>query len=306
MPSEYGKKLAKHPFIQINAVLFVFGVFFLVIVALMKSEVSTIKDETKTVLNSVKSGDFGLGDLADRLSTLFVVVGNFIIIASGLGLFIKVAHDLKLDCIPKQTYVLLMVYAVFISVIFVMNIVAISIWFKMKNDIDADLREQLVISLHTNFVSDSVSGGNEISNGWNMIFISLDCCAVNNVASTTNDFDNTPWCTTSGECQATNAEIPKACCVGVSQTSYTSAPITCYYNMNPGTYNTKGCYQAISDSLKQNITSDALTYCILAVGIILLLVEVISLISAVFYICSPNKIDTEDQMTSKPNTNSTK
>ncbi|XP_062615784.1 uncharacterized protein LOC134277470 [Saccostrea cucullata] len=112
-----------------------------------------------------------------------------------------------------------------------------------------------------------------------MMFVSLDCCAVNPVNTTTNNFDNTPWCTTSGECQQTNAEIPKTCCKGVTKTNYTSAPSTCFFNLNPGSYITKGCYQAIREFLKENITSKSPV--VLAVGIIIFLVEVLSVITSV-------------------------
>ncbi|XP_061165480.1 tetraspanin-16-like isoform X2 [Saccostrea echinata] len=192
---------------------------------------------------------------------------------------------MPLECGGKLAKLLLIcinavfLYAVLVLVLLVIKVVAIALWFTMKNDIESNLQNQLLDSLHKNFVSDSVSSGNDISNGWNMIFISLDCCAVGNVTSTTNDFDNTPWCTTSGECQLTNAEIPKACCVGVTETNYTSAPSSCFYNLNPGTYNTKGCYKVIVDLLEQNITSNARS--ILGVGITIFLVEVLSVISAI-------------------------
>ena len=63
-----------------------------------------------------------------------------------------------------------------------------------------------------------------------------DCCAVHEVNGTTNDFDNTPWCTTSGSCQATVSQIPRTCCKGVTLTNYTSAPSTCHASVSPGTY----------------------------------------------------------------------
>lgn len=63
-----------------------------------------------------------------------------------------------------------------------------------------------------------------------------DCCAINQVTGTTNDFDSTPWCTTSGSCQATASQIPKTCCNGVSEDDYGSAPSDCHSSVNPGTF----------------------------------------------------------------------
>ncbi|XP_078327036.1 uncharacterized protein LOC111126690 isoform X2 [Crassostrea virginica] len=63
-----------------------------------------------------------------------------------------------------------------------------------------------------------------------------NCCAVHDVMGTTNDFDNTPWCTTSGSCQDTSSQIPRTCCKDVTLNNYTSAPSTCHASVNSGTY----------------------------------------------------------------------
>ena len=63
-----------------------------------------------------------------------------------------------------------------------------------------------------------------------------DCCAVHEVNGTTNDFDNTPWCTTSGSCQDTSSQIPRTCCKDVTLNNYTSAPSNCHASVNRGTY----------------------------------------------------------------------
>ncbi|XP_061165484.1 CD63 antigen-like isoform X3 [Saccostrea echinata] len=255
--------------ICINVVFLLLGLGFLIIGALIKSGLLPIKDGKKTVLNSVKVGDVDFGNLADNLWILFIVVGVLISVVSFLGL-----------CgACNQNKALLTIYAVLVLALLVTKIAGIVLWFIMKDDIESDFKAQLVQNLHTNFVNDSISDGNDISNEWNMMFMSLDCCAVNPVNSTTNEFDNTPWCTTKGECQLTNAEIPKACCVGVTETNFTSAPSSCYYNLTPGSYNTKGCYQAMKDYLKENITSK--TPIVIAVGIVIFLVEVLSVISAI-------------------------
>ena len=63
-----------------------------------------------------------------------------------------------------------------------------------------------------------------------------NCCAIHDVMGTTNDFYNTPWCTTSGSCQATYSQIPKTCCTYVTLANYTSAPSSCHASVNPETY----------------------------------------------------------------------
>ncbi|XP_062592599.1 uncharacterized protein LOC134254045 [Saccostrea cucullata] len=106
-------------------------------------------------------------------------------------------------------------------------------------------------SLDTNFVSDDISSANVTSNEWNMFFIDFDCCAVDAVTGPINDFDTTPWCTTSGSCQQTDSHIPKACCIGVTKDDYQSAPMPCHSSVTDN-FNRKGCLEAIQEKMTEN------------------------------------------------------
>lgn len=64
----------------------------------------------------------------------------------------------------------------------------------------------------------------------------FECCGVNKVVGTTNDFDQTPWCTTKGSCQATASQIPKTCCKGFTKYDYENAPTECHSSVNPGQF----------------------------------------------------------------------
>lgn len=94
----------------------------------------------------------------------------------------------------------------------------------------------MIARLVKNYTSDNVSSGDAISNSWNKFFMENECCAIHQVQGTTNDFDSTPWCTTSGTCQATASQIPKTCCNYVTEDNYQSASGTCHSSVNPGTY----------------------------------------------------------------------
>lgn len=76
---------------------------------------------------------------------------------------------------------------------------------------------------------------------WNGTFLHCSifqykCCGVNKVVGTTNDFDSTSWCTTSGTCQVTASQIPKTCCKGFTKYDYQNAPTECHSSVNPGEY----------------------------------------------------------------------
>nr|XP_022328440.1 uncharacterized protein LOC111127519 isoform X2 [Crassostrea virginica] len=91
-------------------------------------------------------------------------------------------------------------------------------------------------TLESNYKSDNASSNDLESSAWNQFFLKYDCCAVHEVNGTTNDFDNTPWCTTSGSCQDTSSQIPRTCCKDVTLNNYTSAPSNCHASVNRGTY----------------------------------------------------------------------
>ncbi|XP_078327057.1 uncharacterized protein LOC111122621 [Crassostrea virginica] len=121
-----------------------------------------------------------------------------------------------------------------------------------------DLRSSMISSLKTSFTSDDINSSNGISNAWNKLFIKYDCCAVNEVLGTTNDFDETPWCTTSGTCQATASQIPKSCCNDVTENNYQSAPSACHASVNSGTYKSN-CLSRMKELSTENIQGHHIT-----------------------------------------------
>lgn len=65
--------------------------------------------------------------------------------------------------------------------------------------------------------------------------LQFNCCAVNPVTGVNNDFDETAWCTTEGECHDINAQIPKTCCVGVNASNFEDkAQPSCFVYLTSG------------------------------------------------------------------------
>ncbi|XP_061170064.1 uncharacterized protein LOC133179294 [Saccostrea echinata] len=133
-----------------------------------------------------------------------------------------------------------------------------------------------------NYASDVITTDSTISDCWNNIFIKYDCCAVNQVVSTTNDFDTTPWCTTSGSCQLTNSQIPKSCCKAYTVDDYDRAPDICHATVNAGTYR-DNCFSrvkmlsdlAITEYQIDMIDTCSFTLGILKIGAVLLTVVMV-------------------------------
>lgn len=255
--------------IGINVIFFLMGLGLAIAGGLALSNLSNINtDHIKPLLDSIKVGSFQAGSMVNSLSILIIVIGVFILVVSGLGLF-------GACC---QNKCMLVTYAILILILLVMKIAVIAMWFTMKNKVEKEIKDKLLVALKDNFKDDTITNANTISNAWNYMFMTLDCCGVNPVLSATNDFDQTSWCLTSGTCKTGTSEIPKTCCVNVDESSYTSAPAGCHTNVNSGTYNTKGCY----DVLKNKLLSQSPA--IIGVVITIILLEILAVIFA-FLIC---------------------
>uniref|UniRef100_K1QA03 Uncharacterized protein n=1 Tax=Magallana gigas TaxID=29159 RepID=K1QA03_MAGGI len=106
-------------------------------------------------------------------------------------------------------------------------------------EVENEVKDKLIVSLKDNYKEDTLTNRNSISNAWNYMFMTLDCCGVNPVVSTKNDFDSTYWCTDDGSCHGAVSNIPKTCCLNVDENTYTTAPTACHSSVHTGTYNTK-------------------------------------------------------------------
>lgn len=262
-----GGTLGKVFLILINIIFFLLGLGLLIVGALMKANVKIVTDEVKPALNTVTVSSYKLGDLADNLSVVFIVIGVFIFIVAGLGLF-------GACC---QNRCMLVTYAILVLILFIAKIAAIALWFTMQGEVEDKVKSEMLTSLQTYFTDDSVDTGSEVSKSWNYMFMTLDCCAINKVTSGTNDFDESPWCKDTGKsCKDTLAEVPRTCCVDVDASTYTAATAPCTTGVSG--YNTMGCY----DALKAEI--DSYSTPVIGVGITILVIELLAVIFA-FVIC---------------------
>lgn len=253
----------------INIIFFLMGLGLVIAGALALTDVSNINtDHIKPLLDSIPVGSFEAGSLVKNLTTLIIVIGAFILLIAGLGLF-------GACC---QNKFMLVTYAVLVLILLVMKIAVIILWFTMKNTVENEVKDKLFVSLKDNYKEDTLTNSNSISNAWNYMFMTLDCCGVNPVVSTKNDFDSTYWCNVDGSCLAAVSNIPKTCCLNVDENTYTTAPIACHSNVDTGTYNTKGCYDALKEKLLSQSPS------IIGVMVTVIVIEVLAVIFA-FWVC---------------------
>lgn len=247
----------------INIIFFLMGLGLVIAGALALTDVSNINtDHIKPLLDSIPVGSFEAGSLVKNLTTLIIVIGAFILLIAGLGLF-------GACC---QNKFMLVTYAVLVLILLVMKIAVIILWFTMKNTVENEVKDKLFVSLKDNYKEDTLTNSNSISNAWNYMFMTLDCCGVNPVVSTKNDFDSTYWCNDDGSCLAAVSNIPKTCCLNVDENTYTTAPTACHSSVQSGTYNTKGCYDALKEKLLSQSPS------IIGVMVTVIVIEVLAVI----------------------------
>lgn len=232
-PNKHGIAL-----IIINKILLGMGVGLIIVGGLVVTDRSNT-DHVRLVLNSipVTVGSSTVGSLVKTLSILMIVTGVCILMATWFSL---------LGVIFRKKY-LLITYAVIVLLLLIPQITVISLWNKTEKE--SQDKDKMIEALKRNYTHDTISNSNPLSRSWNFMFMTHSCCGVNPVVSTTNDFDQTPWCTTAGSCQATSSQIPRACCINITERTYTSAPATCHASVNPGTYHIKGCYDIIKKKM---------------------------------------------------------
>ncbi|XP_062587864.1 tetraspanin-18B-like [Saccostrea cucullata] len=250
-------KFGKGFLIVINIIFFILGLGLLIGGILMKVNVSAINDEVKPALNGITVSSFKLGDLVDNLSILFIVMGVFVLLVAGLGLF---GACCEVKC-------MLVVYAILVVVLFIIKVTAVALWFTMKGEVDKTVKSSLLKSLKDNYKTDLINGSNVVSNAWNYMFMSLDCCGVNS----SRDFLGFSW-THPGSSTST----PRTCCKNVDSSNYLQ------HACSSG-YNDKGCYDAIKDDISTYGNVFA------GVGITVLFIELLAVIFAFMICCQTGK-----------------
>lgn len=251
-----------------------------------------LDSDVKNILNIITIFSLGLGDDIEILSGTIIAIGCVTVLYAVTKLVLhcynrwKGKHE---DQLSERTFKLICLFLVFLSG---STFIVVILWSHIHKKIQEDEpKEYLLENLKKYFTEDAdvVSDLVSFPNSWNKIFMELDCCAVNPVYSTTNDFDNTPWCTTSGECQQTNSQIPKTCCKDVTVSTYTSAQTNCHANVDRGTYNTKGCYEVLRSKIV------CYSSAVIGVGVPLLLFLVLGVFVAWKEVCRDTPVDIGDK-----------
>lgn len=231
----------------INLAFFVMGLWMIAVGVLALKDVSNInRDQIKPLMDLITM-DFAKNDSMTMFRSLcisIIVAGGLQLVVMGLGVGGTCYGN-------KQAR---FTYASLIATMFVTKIVVIIMWGLMKSEVDMEIKNKMIEVFKDDFKDDTITNENSISNAWNHLFIKLECCGVNSVVSTTNDFDGTPWCMSSGTCLNASSQIPRTCCKNIGESTYIFAPSDCYVKVVSGTFNGQGCYDALKEKLLSQST----------------------------------------------------
>lgn len=228
-------------------------------------------------LNITTSSDFG--GIQKTTELMFVCLTSFLACVLGLSIILTI-----LMIFPQMFYKKIVYAAIVFLSVFTAAFISLTIWSVLlyvhlyAEQIDpynktSDLHGQMMSSLKYYFRSDNLTAGTKMSNEWNHLFIDFECCGVNKVVGSVNDFDPTYWCNTAGSCQATSSVIPKTCCKGFTENDYQNAPPACHSSVDAGQYYDKGCFSVIKkEVIKERIHFDSFTDDILTEGLRVILV----------------------------------
>ncbi|XP_045208187.2 tetraspanin-18-like [Mercenaria mercenaria] len=258
-----GGKCGMFFLVTLNILFLLLGLGLLIVGIIMKVDSDVLdKSEVTSVLNEVSfNNNLKLGNVANSLSILIICLGAFILIVAALGAF---GACCKNRC-------MLVVYAIIVMLIFIIQIVAVALWFTMKNKVEDEVKGKLDEALKK---YEGVSSTNEVSVGWDLIFIGFDCCGVDAVNSNNqNEFSETTWWSSRG-----SDFVPYSCCKSATEDNYKTGTETTCTQSTLTNVQEKGCYNAFKDFLKKYETAA------IAIGIVLLIVELIAIIFA-FLLC---------------------
>ncbi|XP_061165113.1 tetraspanin-18-like [Saccostrea echinata] len=133
-----------------------------------------------------------------------------------------------------------------------------------------NLKKEILKTLSKNYKDDNLKGvASNVSNAWNNIFLSWDCCGVNPVVGLKNDFGSTSWCSEMNNCRQNSSPIPKTCCNHVTAKNYTRAPPSCYRSVTKGfNKKVKVCYEVFQEKYQEHF-QEAVLMAIMIPGILL-------------------------------------
>jgi len=194
-------------------------------------------DETsKNVLQ-----EFSEPGVIQQCAYVLVALGTFIFIVSFLGYCGAI----------KESRVMLTAYALFLIIIFVLQVAAISLAAHYKTQADTHTRTVLKNSIRDYYGNSN--NRNAVTIGWDLVMSQMDCCGVNN----SSDFQSARLFNQQNREEGINRVVPAACCrlepglpVGIYRPSDEHCEI---FPTSINSFKDKGCLNKFTYVVRNNL-----------------------------------------------------
>lgn len=262
--------------VVLNFFIFIAGAAACAAGLLLKFSSGIMESEVLTLFNNIKVDGTPIGTLADANVYMMIVGGVFVMVIGVLGLC-GAWNSIK-EC--------LWAYIIILVVLILLQIVVVALWIFMRQTGDEWFRGQLLEQLDN---YEGPEATDDVSKGWNTLFMKAKCCGVNNQyssGSTTNDFRDRGSKWWNNNRQPTE-NVPASCCKGATQSTVLNYVGSTKCPAAAGTpiyYYEEGCYERIT------IIVEKYSLCMLVVIGVIFFVQVTAIVSA-YSLTKKNKVD---------------
>jgi len=203
MVADCGATCAKYALCVFNFIFFVVGASVLCVGVWLIADGDSFIQATK--LNSVLydeeskiiAQNFSEPDVMSQVAYILMAIGTFIFIVSFLGYCGAI----------KESRVLLTAYALFLIIIFVLQVTAISLAAAYQHQ--ADHQTRVILRQNINEYYGNSNHRNPVTIGWDLVMSKMDCCGVNNFT----DFQTARLFNQQNRDDKNNVVVPAACCI---------------------------------------------------------------------------------------------
>ncbi|XP_053408588.1 tetraspanin-3-like [Mercenaria mercenaria] len=229
---------AKYLLVILNIAIFVAGGVIAVAGLLLLFESGLLNSDVITLFNNIKYGSIKLGVVLQVVCYMMIATGGIIMIVAVVGVC---AAWKKIKCC-------LIVFVLILVFVILLQATLVGLWINVNGRSDEWLKGEM-LTLVADYKGPTDT--DDISKGFNKLFIKARCCGVNSYA----DMENHPthWFTNVGDVKATKEKVPATCCQGVEDGSDITAKVDSTCTQTPQNYYTEGCFGVTNDRIFTNL-----------------------------------------------------
>ncbi|XP_052258653.1 tetraspanin-18-like [Dreissena polymorpha] len=254
-----GLKCSRYLLIFVTTLIFLAGGAFLASGLFFKFNSGFLDKSVVTMFNTVQYSALPMGITCDALSYMMMGMGGLLIMVSMLGM----CGALK--AIKGCLWVFIVLAVIFI----ILEGMVIGLWLSVRTKADLWLRGQMLDLLKG---YDGPTATDEISSGWNTLFMEARCCGVNALyadGGTNNDFTELPTSWVGG-----TDRVPASCCQGVTSSTVAVYVTSATCTTVPKNFYTEGCYTRVKFYI------DMYSLVTIVAGGVAIVAEVLAIITA--------------------------